>query len=140
MGFAPRGSPSPKRMGFASRGSPSPKRMGFASNVGSSCSKRPFSRGFFSKATLLKGFPFPKGFASASKRMVFASRDSHSPKQQSLSRGTQILPRRRIHSELCLVSLQLRDPIRGLLPPILIHLYDKIWKLKTPLFQAQLRP
>ena len=33
MGFASRGSPSPKRMGFASRGSPSPKRMGFASGV-----------------------------------------------------------------------------------------------------------
>ena len=33
-----------KRMGFASRGSPSPKRMGFASNVGPRCSKRPLSR------------------------------------------------------------------------------------------------
>ena len=31
-------------MGFASRGSPSPKRMGFASNIGPSCSKRPLSR------------------------------------------------------------------------------------------------
>ena len=29
LGFASRGSPSPKRMGFASRGSPSPKRLGF---------------------------------------------------------------------------------------------------------------
>ena len=31
-----------KRMGFASRGSPSPKRMEFASNDGPSCSKSPF--------------------------------------------------------------------------------------------------
>ena len=80
-----------KRMGFASRGSPSPKRMGFASNVGPSCSKRPLSRDSSPRPRYSRDSLSPKGFASASKRMVFASRDSHSPKQQRLSRGTQIL-------------------------------------------------
>ena len=80
-----------KQMGFASRGSPSPKRMGFASNVGPSCSKRPLSRDSSPRPRYSRDSLSPKGFASASKRMVFASRDSHSPKQQRLSRGTQIL-------------------------------------------------
>ena len=80
-----------KRMGFASRGSPSPKRMGFASNVGPSCSKRPLSRDSSPRPRYSRDSLSPKGFASASKRMIFASRDSHSPKQQRLSRGTQIL-------------------------------------------------
>ena len=62
------------------------------------------------------------------------------PNDNVLSRGTQILLDDGIHSELRLVRLQLRDPSRGLLPPILIHLYDKIRKLKTPLCQLQLRP
>ena len=74
-----------KRMGFASRGSPSPKRMGFASNVGPSCSKRPLSRDSSPRPRYSRDSLSPKGFASASKRMVFASRDSHSPKQQRLS-------------------------------------------------------
>ena len=62
------------------------------------------------------------------------------PNDNVLSRGTQILLEDGIHSELHLVRLKLRDPSRGLLPPILIHLYDKIRKLKTPLCQPQLRP
>ena len=44
------------------------------------------------------------------------------------------------HPELRLVRLLLRDPFRGLLPPILILLREKIRKLKTPLCRPQLRP
>ena len=62
------------------------------------------------------------------------------PNDNVLSRGTQILLDGSIHPELRLVRLQLRDPSRGLLPPILIHLHEKIRKLKTPLCQPQLRP
>ena len=62
------------------------------------------------------------------------------PNDNVLSRGTQILLDGSIHPELRLVRLQLRDPSRGLLPPILIHLHKKIRKLKTPLCQPQLRP
>ena len=62
------------------------------------------------------------------------------PNDNVLSRGTQILLDDGIHPELRLVRLQLRDPSRGLLPPILIHLHNKIRKLKTPLCQPQLTP
>ena len=62
------------------------------------------------------------------------------PNDNVLSRGTPILLDGSIHPELRLVRLQLRDPSRGLLPPILIHLHEKIRKLKTPLCQPQLRP
>ena len=61
------------------------------------------------------------------------------PNDNVLSRGTQILLDGSIHPELCLVRLQLRDPSRGLLPPILLHLREKIRKLKTPLCQPQVR-
>ena len=71
--------------------------------------------------------------------MVFASRDFHS-QTTTFESGLSDSPRRRIYSELRLVILQLRDPIRGFLPPILIHLYNEIGKLKTHLVQAQLRP
>ena len=103
MGFAPRGSPSTKRLGFAPKGLPLQangiriKRVALSKANGIRFQRRaslqqetPF-KGFFSEAALLKGFPFPKGFAYASKRMVFASRDFHSPKRQRLSRGSQIL-------------------------------------------------
>ena len=62
------------------------------------------------------------------------------PNDNVLSRGTQILLDGSIHPELRLVRLLLRDPIRGLLLPILILLREKIRKLKTPLCQPQLRP
>ena len=147
-----RGIPFPKRMWFIARGSPSPSEWDSHQEghplhsewdslltPGLVAADPPF-KGFFSKATLLKDSLSPKGFASVPKRMVFASRDSHSPKQQRFESRDSDSPRRRLHSELRLVRLQLRDPIRGFLPPILIHLYDKIRKLKMPLFQAQLRP
>ena len=62
------------------------------------------------------------------------------PNDNVLSRGTQILLDGSIHPELRLVRLLLRDPSRGILPPILILLREKIRKLKTPLCQPQSRP
>ena len=140
-GFASRGSPSPKRMGFASRGSPSPKRLGFASDAGPSCSKRPLSRDSPSpRPRYSRDSLSPKGFASAPSEWDSLREILLLPNDNVLSRGTQILLDGSIHPELRLVRLQLRDPSRGLLPPILIHLHDKIRKLKTPLCQPQLRP
>ena len=114
--------------------------MGFASDAGPSCSKKPLSRDSSPRPRYSRDSLSPKGFASVPKRMGFTSRDSPSPKRQRFESRDSDSPRRRIHSELRLVRLQLRDPSRGLLPPILIHLYDKIRKLKTPLCQPQLRP
>ena len=62
------------------------------------------------------------------------------PNDNVLSRGTLLLLDGSIHPELRLVRPQLRDPNRGLRPPILLHLREKIRKLKTPLCQPQLRP
>ena len=124
MGFASRRSPSPERMGFASRGSPSPKRMGFAS----------------------RGFPSPQ-------RMGFASRDPlHQsewdslqgipplPSDNVLLRGTLLHLDVSIHPVLRLVRPHMRDPHRGLLLPVDLHLPEKIRKLKNHLCQPRLGP
>ena len=129
-----------KRMGFASRGSPSPKRMGFASGAGPSCSKRPL-QGILLQGHATQGIPF----LQRASPLCLSEWDSLQvdlllPNDNVLSRGTQILLDGSIHPELRLVRLQLRDPSRGLLPPILIHLHEKIRKLKSPLCQSQLRP
>ena len=152
MGFAPRGSPSPKRMGFASRGSPSPKRMRFAPKchplqsecdslltLGLVAARDPF-QGILLRDHATQGIPFSKGLClCVSANGIRFQRFSFS-QTTTFESGVSDSPRQRIHSELRLVSLQLRDPIRGFLPPILIHLYDEIRKLETHLFQAQLRP
>ena len=61
------------------------------------------------------------------------------PNDNVLSRGTLLL-NGSIHPELRLVRPQLRDPHRGLRLPILLHLREKIRKLKRRLCQPQLRP
>ena len=123
-----RESPSQQRMRFASRGSPSPKRMGFASGPGPSSSKRPLSR----------DSPSPR--PRSSRDSLSPRRGSPSPKRQRFESRDSILLDGSIHLELRLVRLLLRDPIRGLLLPILILLREKIGKLMTPLCQPQLRP
>ena len=153
MGFASRESPSQQRMEFASRGPPSPKRMGFPPRGSPSPSewdsllapglvaaRDPF-QGILLQGHATQGIPF----LQRASPLCLSEWDSLQeilllPNDNVLSRGTQILLDDGIHSELRLVRLQLRDPSRGLLPPILIHLYDKIRKLKTPLCQPQLRP
>ena len=62
------------------------------------------------------------------------------PNDNVLSRGTLLLLDGSIHPELSLVRPQLRDPHRGLRLPILLHLREKIRKLKRRLCQPQLRP
>ena len=132
-----RGSPSPKRMGFASRGPPSPERMGFASK-GSPSPKR---MGFASRA-----YPSPKrmGFASrgspSPKRMGFASRDPPLPSDNVLLRGTLLHLDVSTHPVLRLVRTHMRDPHRGLLLPVRLHLPEKIRKLKNHLCQPRLGP
>ena len=166
MGFASRESPSQQRMEFASRGPPSPKRMGFPPRGSPSPSewdshqeghplqsewdsllapglvaaRDPF-QGILLQGHATQGIPF----LQRASPLCLSEWDSlqeilHLPNDNVLSRGTQILLDDGIYSELRLVRLQLRDPSRGLLPPILIHLYNKIRKLKTPLCQPQLRP
>ena len=166
MGFSSRESPSQQRMEFASRGPPSPKRMGFPLKGSPSPSewdshqeghplqsewdsllapglvaaRDPF-QGILLQGHATQGIPF----LQRASPLCLSEWDSLQeilllPNDNVLSRGTQILLDDGIHSELRLVRLQLRDPSRGLLPPILIHLYDKIRKLKTPLCQPQLRP
>ena len=166
MGFASRESPSQQRMEFASRGPPSPKRMGFPPRGSPSPSEwdshqegHPLQSEWDSllapglvaardpfQGILLQGHA-TQGihFLRRASPLCLSEWDSLQeilllPNDNVLSRGTQILLDYGIHSELRLVRLQLRDPSRGLLPPILIHLYDKIRKLKTHLCQPQLRP
>ena len=111
-------------MGFASRGPPSPKRMGFAPSVSPSPSEWDSHQ---------EGHPLQSEWDSLQEILLL-------PNDNVLSRGTQILLDDGIHPELRLVRLKLRDPSRGLLPPVLIHLHNKIRKLKTPLCQPQLMP
>ena len=167
MGFASRESPSQQRMGFASRGSPSPKRMGFAPRGSPSPSEwdshqegHPLqsewdllltpglvaARDPFQGILLLQGHA-TQGIPSLQRASPLHLSEWDSlleilllPNDNVLSQGTQILLDGSIHPELRLVRLQLRDPSRGLLPPILIHLHEKISKLKTPLCQPELRP
>ena len=166
MGFSSRESPSQQRMEFASRGPPSPKQMGFPPRGSPSPSEwdshqegHPLQSEWDSllapglvaardpfQGILLQGHA-TQGihFLQRASPLCLSEWDSLQeilllPNDNVLSRGTQILLDDGIHSELRLVRLQLRDPSRGLLPPILIHLYDKIRKLKTPLCQPQLRP
>ena len=166
MGFASSESPSQQRMKFTSRGPPSPKQMGFAPRGSPSPSewdshqeghplqsewdslltpglvaaRDPF-QGILLQGHATQGIPF----LQRASPLCLSEWDSLPgilllPNDNVLSRGTQILLDDGIHSELRLVRLQLRDPSRGLLPSIRIHLYDKIRKLKTPLCQPQLRP
>ena len=62
------------------------------------------------------------------------------PNDNDLRRGTLLLLDGSIHPELRLVRPHLRDPHRGLRLPILLHLREKIRKLKRRLCQPQLRP
>ena len=137
----PRAYPSHQRMEFASRRSSSPKRMEFASGAGPSHSKRPLSRDSPSpRRRASRDSLSPRGFAPSPKRMGFASGDSPSPKRQRFESRDSSSPRRQHSSRACLVRPQLRDPHRGLRLPILLHLREKIRKLKRHLCQPQLRP
>ena len=151
MGFASRGPPSPKRMGFAPRGSPSPSEWDSHQEghplqsewdsllaPGLVAARDPF-QGILLQGHTTQGIPF----LQRASPLYLSEWDSLQeilllPNDNVLSRGTQILLDDGIHPELRLVRLQLRDPSRGLLPPILIHFHNKIRKLKTPLCQPQL--
>ena len=153
MGFASRGPPSPKRMGFAPRGSPSPSEWDSHQEghplqskwdsllaPGLVAARDPF-QGIFLQGHATQGIPF----LQRASPLYLSEWDSLQeilllPNDNVLSRGTQILLDDGIHPELRLVRLQFRDPSRGLLPPILILLHNKIRKLKTPLCQPQLTP
>ena len=68
--------------------------MGFASDAGPSCSKRLLSRDSPSpRPRYSRDSLSPKGFASAPKRMGFASRDSPSPKRQRFESRDSDSPR-----------------------------------------------
>ena len=106
-----RESPSQQRMGFASRASPSPKRMGFASDPGPSSSKRPLSRDSPSpRPRSSRDSLSPKGFASSSKRMGFASRGSPSPKRQRFESRDSDSPRRQHSSRASSREASLERP------------------------------
>ena len=133
-----RESPSQHRMRFASRGSPSQHQMRFASRGSPSLLTQGLTQGLpardpFQGILLLQGHA-PQGIPSLQGEVLLL------PKDDVMSRGTQIPLDGSIHLELRLVRLLLRDPIRGLLLPILILLREKIGKLMTPLCQPQLRP
>ena len=85
-----KGSPSPSEWDSHQEGHPLQSEWDSLLTSGVVAARDPF-QGILLQGHATQGIPFPKGFASASKRMVFASRDSHSPKQQRLSRGTRIL-------------------------------------------------
>ena len=166
MRFASRRSPSQHQMRFASRGSPSPREWDSHQEghslqsewdshqeghplqsewdslltPGLVAARDPF-QGILLQGHATQGIPF----LQRASPLCLSEWDSLQeilllPNDNVLSRGTQILLDDGIHSELRLVRLQLRDPSRGLLPPILIHLHDKIRKLKTSLCQPQVRP
>ena len=126
-------------MGFASRGLPFPKRMGFASNVGPRCSKRPLSRDSsprprYSRDSLFQRVsPMRLSEWYSLQEIFILPNDNVGVGGLRLSSKTHLF---RASSH----DLSVRDPIRGLLPPILIHLCNVIRKLKTHLIQAQLRP
>ena len=107
--FGSRDSPSPRRKGFASRGSPSLQRQGFASR-GSSSPKRQDS---------LQGIPPLQSDGVSLQGTLF-----------HLDFST--------HPVLRLVMALLRDPHRGLLLPVHLHLLGKIRKLTNLLFQPRL--
>ena len=155
---SPQGVPPPslQRMGFASRGSPSLSQSEWDSHqeghplqsewdslvtTGLVAARDPFQGILLLQGHANQGIP-PLQRASP---LHLSEWDSLReilllPNDNVLSRGTQILLDGSIHPELRLLRLRLRDPSRGLLPPILIHLHKKIRKLKTPLCQPQLRP
>ena len=107
-----RDSPSSERMGFASKGSPSPKQMGFASRASSS-----------SKANGIRFQGLPP-----------------LPNINVLLRGILLHLDVNTHPVLRLVRIRLRDPHRGLLLPIRLHLPEKIRKLRNHLCQPRLGP
>ena len=132
-------SPSPSEWDSHQEGHPLQSKWDSLLTSGLVAARDPF-QGILLQGHATQGIPFSKGLRlCVSANGIRFKRFSFS-QTTTFESGDSDSPRRRIHSELRLVSLQLRDPIRGLLPPILIHLFDKIWKLKTPLFQAQLRP
>ena len=138
-GIRTKGSPSPSEWDLHQEGRPLQSEWDSLLTSGLVAARDPF-QGTLLRGHATQGIPFSKGL----RLCVYANgirfkRFSFS-QTTTFESGVSDSLRRRIHSELRLVILQLRDPIRGFLPPILIHLYNEIRKLKTHLIQAQLRP